>query len=235
MTDPVKQYLYLVVDRENKFVISICPSPSIANALSNGFLNSSVMVIYWPFLTLSKSNLLTHGTDYRINFKVTRLTKNIPLRGSEVNVAEPSKKTTSNLFYDLVEIDFSELHNDWHIKRKLANKRLYLMTYLERAIDRYMIKYKEFSYDELFYSAIKDELKNETLKDYAEILGMTEKESISHLKNKLESMTIYVIRMRAFWEKYVNYINIIQLNDDSHLVLRSIEIGLMGGERKIEF
>lgn len=236
MTDPIKQYLYLVVDRQSNYIISICSSPSIANAVSDGFLNSTVMVIYWPYLTFENKNLKKHGLDYQINFKLIRLaTKPVNERSTEVNVAEPSAKTFMNLRYDLVEV--IEPTEDWISMRRLANTRLYLITYLERAIERYMIKHQTFSQDSLFYPILHNELhktNSSSFREYAEISGMSEKETISHLKNKLESMSIYVFRMKAFWEKYVDYINSIQSETDINDILRLIEVELLGGDREID-
>jgi len=48
MLDGIKQYLYLIVDRETNLILTRCQNASTANAVSRGFLNSTVMVINRP-------------------------------------------------------------------------------------------------------------------------------------------------------------------------------------------
>lgn len=236
MTDPIKQYLYLVVDREKNRVIAICPSASTANALSDGFINSTVMMVYWPYLSFQNKTLQLYGSDIHRNLKLIKLSKGqVPLRASESNVAELSKETFLNLLYDLKEISAEDISNQWLTTRKLANKRLRLIVHLERSIERYMVKHRDFCYDNLFYSIIDKELDqpviSDSIREYSEISGLSEKESIKHLKNKLESVSMSVVRMKAFWEKYVRYINSLQHDNDDNETIRLIEVELMGGGR----
>jgi hypothetical protein len=234
MSIKIGQYCYTVVDRQNNLVLSCCPTPSMANAISNGFLNSAVMVI--PLDTLnSEIDLSNYGKDPKLTFKIVRYFKDVPPRTTEVNIAEPRQSYPDSPLYDLV--NFDEFSESWVEKRKLANKRLNLVNYLEKAIERYTIKFREFAQDDLFYlSFLKESIgpQSDSIKEYALISGISEEESFKHLKNKFESMTISIIRAKALWEKYVSYINKIDINESVPRIKHLIEVELLGGSRKID-
>jgi hypothetical protein len=71
MLDGIKQYLYLVVDRETNLILTRCQNASIANAVSRGFLNSSIMVIYYPFLNI-KGGINEYSENKNISYKLIR-------------------------------------------------------------------------------------------------------------------------------------------------------------------
>lgn len=231
----IEQYLYLVVNRENNFIYSMCENCSIANALSKGFFNSSVMVI--PFEIKSRPISVNEYTKKEnITYK---LVNQFMYGGSnlESNLGETVKKTNSGKLFDIVLVDVN-IEKEWIRIREIANIRTSILTTLEHKLKRYLARYKEFFYDEAFYNFLSKELDqcsvtenifSSLILEYAKTIKLTPAETFFHLKMKYDSFKICVFRHSALWEKYVFKVN--QLEEETKEFHQEFEFELMGMNR----
>jgi hypothetical protein len=218
MLEAVKQYLFLVVDQETFGVITRCPTISIANAVSKGILNSSPMVIFYPYTSIS-GGINAYRDDISLNYQLVRRGSKIVNTGfiaSECNVAKIVEETPSKRFFDLVEYPKEFLSQDWYAKRWLANARADAIMVLEQRCERYLSRSKYFIGDEMFLQFLGKELdlcdpKTTTytpaIQEWADINNRTVDAAYQELKMNYESSNISVMRIHALWNKYVEIIN----------------------------
>jgi hypothetical protein len=210
MLNGIKLYLFLVVDQETKGILTKCSSMASAIAVSKGILNSSPMLVRYPYLN---HNVNQYNTDIKINYKLVRPSNNLSNMPSEVNVYDTVEKSSSNRLFELVSIDADTA---WLEKRKLANFRSEKIEYLETTCERYMSRIKNFTGDELFFQYIGKELElvnvennqyPNSIIEWAEINAVSNKAAYYELKMLYESMGITMVRVHAIWSKYVEKIN----------------------------
>jgi hypothetical protein len=237
-----KQYLFLVVDQETATIITKCPSMSIANAVCKGITNSSVMVIHYAHM----------GTKHEINqyqdnptlvyqlVREARLTTDVSaISTSESNVYKSVSRTENGKPFDIVKITTPS--DDWIEKRKLGNFRSNKIRSLELICERYMARGNNFSNDEIFFQYLSTQLPlvNETLDDYpagivewANIVNVSPKQAYRELKLDYDSTGIFVMRVHAIWNKYVDIIN--QLDEETFArqdVFMNLETEIKFGKR----
>lgn len=210
MLNGIKLYLFLVVDQETKGILTKCSSMATAIAVSKGILNSSPMLVRYPYLN---HNVNQYNTDIKINYKLVKPSRSLLNMPSEVNVYETVEKSSSNRLFELVSIDADP---EWLEKRKLANFRSEKIEYLETTCERYMSRIKNFTGDELFFQYIGKELElvnvennqyPNSIIEWAEINAVSNKAAYYELKMLYESMGITMVRVHAIWSKYVEKIN----------------------------
>jgi hypothetical protein len=218
MLEAVKQYLFLVVDQETFGVITRCPTISIANAVSKGILNSSPMVIFYPYTGIS-GGINIYRDDISLNYQLVRRGSKIVNTGfiaSECNVAKIVEETPSKRFFDLVEYPKEFLSQDWYAKRWLGNARADAIMILEQRCERYLSRSKHFIGDEMFLQFLGKELdlcdpKTTTytpaIQEWADINNRAVDAAYQELKMNYESSNISVMRIHALWNKYVEIIN----------------------------
>lgn len=242
MINDFKEYLFLVIDQETKGVLTRCSSASIANSVSKGILNSSMMTIYFPYFR-TKHNIINYQSDISLNYKLVRAHKseysNLQMPTSDVEMYEIVEKTNSGRTFDLVEI--TDVDSEWIEKRKLANQRSEKIRSLEIVCERYMARLKEFSADDMFFQYLKtqlplvDEEKNQypySILEWAEIRNVSPSSAFQELKMKYESVNISIMRIHAIWNKYVDQINSLSLNDlNESLILSKLENELREGKK----
>jgi hypothetical protein len=232
MLNGIKLYLFLVVDQETKGILTKCSSMAAAIAVSKGILNSSPMLVRYPYLNHKVNQ---YHTDIQINYKLVRPSNSLSNMPSEVNVYETVEKTISSKLFELVSIDATDA---WLEKRKLANFRSEKIEYLENTCERYMSRIKNFTGDELFFQYIGKELdlvdvgNNQypgSIIEWAEINGLSNKAAYYELKMLYESMGITMVRVHAIWSKYVNRINKITTQEEFEQ-LSNLELDFRFGE-----
>jgi len=217
MLNGIRLYLFLVVDQETKGILTKCSSMAAAIAVSKGILNSSPMLVRYPYLNHKVNQ---YHTDTQLNYKLVRPSNNLSNMPSEVNVYETVEKNNSNKLFELVSIDVDER---WLEKRKLANFRSEKIEYLETTCERYMSRIKNFTGDELFFHYIGKELDLVDVEsnhypgsiiEWAEINSVSNKAAYYELKMLYESMGITMVRVHAIWSKYVDRINKITTQEE---------------------
>lgn len=218
MLEAVKQYLFLVVDQETFGVVTRCPTISIANAVSKGILNTSPMVIFYPYTSvIGGVNSYRDGPE--INYQLVRRGSKIVNTGyiaSECNVAKIVEETPNKRFFDLIEYPKEFLNPRWYAKRSLANIRADAMMVLEQRCERYLSRSKHFIGDEMFLQFLSRELDRcdpktvnytAAIQEWADINNRTVDDAYQELKMHYESSSISVMRIHALWNKYVDIIN----------------------------
>jgi hypothetical protein len=232
MLNGIKLYLFLVVDQETKGILTKCSSMAAAVAVSKGILNSSPMLVRYPYLN---HNVNQYNTDIQINYKLVRPSTELYNMSSEVNVYETVKRNNFNKLFELVSIDSN---NAWLEKRKLANFRSEKIEYLENTCERYMSRIKNFTGDELFFQYIGKELNlvdietnryPSSIIEWAEINSVSNKAAYYELKMLYESMGITIVRVHAIWSKYVDKINKISTQEEFEQ-LSNFELDFRFGE-----
>ncbi len=218
MLDATKQYLFLVVDQETFGVVTRCPTISIANSVSKGILNTSPMVIFYPYVGVV-GGINTYRDNLNTNFQLIRRGSKIINTGfisSECNVAKIVDETPSKRFFDLVDLPKEFLTEAWLEKRKLGNTRADALMVLEQRCERYLSRVKHFIGDEIFLNFLSKELYNcnpdngnysHSIIEWADINNKTPSDAYQELKMYYESSSISVMRIHALWNKYSEIIN----------------------------
>lgn len=220
-----KQYLYLVIDQTTKCVITNTISISTANAVSNGILNSSPMVIWFPYLD-NKHDIIRANQDPNINYKLVKQFGTDFNRGnitvSDSHMYECVEKTPSGKMFDLVPMDENLITPEWTAKRRLANFRANLMMDLELHCDRYLARAVNFCGDELVFPYIQQQLSLSDpatevyapgIQEWALINEIPPAVAYQELKLKYDSACVTTMRLHAVWNKLVNKFNLITLED----------------------
>lgn len=218
MLNGLKQYLFLVVDQETKGILTKCSSMNIANIVSKGILNSSPMLVRYPYLN---HDIVRYATDITLNYKLVKETSsfvgNMP---SEVNVYESVEKTNSRNVFELVPIDTNEA---WLEKRKLANFRSLKLEYLESTCERYMSRVKNFSGDSVFFQYLGAQLNlvdatnnyyPDSIIEWAHINEVSNDAAYYELKMTYDSAGITLFRIHAIWTRYSEKINNISTEEE---------------------
>jgi hypothetical protein len=224
----------LLIDQETFGVIAHCTSLSVANALSCGIPNSSVMSIKFP---PGFDKLKGIGLDFiqDENYILIQSTA-IAHIASECNVARASPNIPLGKMYDLIPME--NVTAAWLEKKKLATERNIGLWLLEQKIERYLARAKFFLGDEILVPFLASEITkcdfdnnvySDVIIEWAEIADVAPAEAFHILSNKISSTNIIVSRLHAIWFKYVNKIN--SLNDEQsilYLVRNNLEVELRG-------
>jgi len=238
LTTP-KQYLYLVVDQTNKCVLANTTSASTANAVSAGIINSSPMVIWFPYL-VNNHDIVKYNIDENINYKLIKQSK--PGRSlTDWNTYEPVEKTPSGRKFDLIEMDDDLIDSQWIARRKLASFRAQLITDLEGICERFIAQSVTSCFDELLFPYLQKQLElsdptndfySPGLQEWALINNVSAKTAYQELKMKYDSASINLIRVHAMWTKFVNKFNSISLEDNitKQQLFEKMETQFMFGE-----
>ena len=211
MLNGLKSYLFLVVDQETKGILTKCSSMNTANAVSKGILNSSPMLVRYPYMNHDVNRYNNdHTLNYKLVKKITSPSKNM---ASEMCVYDAVSTTNSKNIFELIPIS---VDNEWLEKRKLANFRSLKMDYLELTCERYMARIKNFAGDELFFQYLGKQLDlvnlkidyfPDCIKEWAEINEVSDSAAYYELKMIYDSLGITAFRIHAVWSKYVQQIN----------------------------
>ena len=235
MLDGIKQYLYLVVDRETNLILTRCQNASTANAVSRGFLNSTIMVINRPDF-FNNDKMQKYRDNNQITFKLT--TNDFSgISSLEANVGE--KVANSNYNFNFIEQTVVE--QSWTDKRKLANARSKIFSIIEAKIERYLARYTLFVGDSILYQYLAQEfskcdVKNncysESILEYSNIMSMLPSEAFNDLKMKYDSFCLTSVRYAAIWEKTVIAINAMKTYSDINYFYADLEAELAGMNRQ---
>lgn len=221
-----KSYLYLIVDQATKGVITYSHSASISNAVSKGIMNSSCMLIHFPFL-VGKHDINRYLEDFNLNYKLVKKHdpefSNFKFMDSEMNVAESTNFIKSGKTFDLVPINQESITDQWLEKRKLGNFRVINIRSLEMNCDRYLSRFKQFTADDMFFPYLTAQLQlvnveqdayPESILEWATINDTTPRAAYNELKMQKDSMDISVMRIHAIWNKYVEKFNSVSTKEE---------------------
>jgi len=217
MLEGLKYYIFFVIDQENKGVLGYTYSASVANAVSSGTINSSVMLV--PAASFDKSIIENYNDNFKNNYKLVKKINsnysNSKMMTSEGNVCELTRNLPDHKSFDLQPISVSDL---WLAKRKLTVFKINKLKILETICDRYLTRLKNFTGDSFFYQYIGKQLDlsnvdtgvfSSGIKDWAEINNMADNEAYYDLKMRYDSAGISVLRINAVWNKYSSLIGTI--------------------------
>lgn len=239
MLEGTKNYLFLIIDQENKGMLGYSYSASVSNAVSKGLSNTSVMLIpafYFDKLILDKFN-----QNFRNNFKLVRKFDNpfsngLPMT-SEGNVCETVKDINVNKVFQLDPLDVSE---DWLEKRKLAALRINKLKILETMLDRFITRFKNFTADSVFYSFLDKELSKcdpennyytDSIKEWADIYDISIQAAFQELQMNYDSASVTMFRINAIWQKYVDLVNSYTTKTELDSLEPAIEVEIKFGKR----
>jgi hypothetical protein len=234
MLDGIKQYLYLVVDRETNLILTRCQNASIANAVSRGFLNSSIMVIYYPFLNI-KGGINEYSENKNISYKLIRKYSMPVGSGVESNIGEQVEYINSNRLFDIIEV--SDVSTDWMNSRQTANLRSKTFSHFEIAIERHLVRFKQFVADEILYQYLAKELTlcdpdtdtyTTAILNYSEIVELDPRAAYYDLTMKYDSFNLTVLRFSAIWEKYISKVNMINDQQEADNILNEFSLEING-------
>jgi len=225
-----KDDLQLVVDQTNFGILTHVSGFAVANAVSAGIQNTSVMNVLIPDRPeFSRRRYRMSENDNLILVRkfVNKAFTYIP---SDGNVALTVPATSNNRMFDVAVMQ--NITPEWIERRKLANMRADGFIGLEQKIERYMCRTKMFTGDEIFIPFMARELERDVspaIIEWAEIQGITEAAARSDLEIRVRTTQYVVSKFNAVWEKYVRKINNLYtasditdcLNDDVEAFLRS--------------
>lgn len=219
-----KQYLYLVIDQINKCVITTTTSISTANAVSNGILNSSPMIIWFPYFD-NTHDIVKANRNENINYKLVRKFVTHNKGGTTVadsHMYECVEETPSGRMFDLVPMDVNLITSEWTNRRRLGNFRASLMMELEMYCERYLARTINFCGDELLFPYLQKQIElsnpeieyySPGIQEWALLNEIDSADAYQELKMKYDSACINTMRVNAFWNKLVNKFNNITLED----------------------
>ncbi len=240
MYNGFKEYLFLVVDNQTNGILTRCISASCANAVAKGILNSTVMVIKFPFFRNDHA-INRYQDDIRINFKLVKpYSKDKeeikPLDpDSEANNFQYALSENSHRPFDLIDLDKKYITKEWIDRRKLSNLRSKHIRNLEAICERHLARFKSFVSDEIFYNYIGSQLTqyntSPAIQEWADIYGISYQAAHDELKMHYESVGIATVRINAIWLKYVDYINTKYLDQELVDLYRNVETELVHGQR----
>lgn len=219
MLDVEKPYLYPVVDQETFRVLCFCLNSTIANAVSEGLLNSSPMTVHYPLAGLAMNPVKDYNTDSQKTLALVlkmNATNKLTAGGyvtSDCNVAKVVDQTPTGRVLDFVVADSD---SDWQARRRLAQQRNDAIELLERRCDRYLSRTSYFTGDPVFLPYLAQQLAlcrpeladyTAVIRDWAEIQEIEPARAYDELKMIWDSAGIAAVKVHALWRKYVRLIN----------------------------
>lgn len=205
------KYKIFLVDNESFLILCEVSSVPIANALSLGLLNTTVMVV----------NI---DQDYSDDL-VFRLLQTVTVQKiGEGNAAFISKDLDKKKRH-AIEL-FDSPSERFLERKKLSKVRRTGIQNLERGCQRYLARLHDFFADTDFYSALIKELDicdpannfyTEALIDYSKILRQDVSTTYKELKMMYDSYSASVFKMHALWRKYVDKINLLSDPREIHI------------------
>jgi hypothetical protein len=220
MLTAIKPYLFPVVDQETYGVVCFAPTHTVANAVSQGILNTSPMTIYWP--RRGNSAQPDEGYNDRNDLNSTLVFK-LPPKAvssgyvtSDCNVAQAVSHTASGRPFDFVPMEPGAITEQWRAKRSLANDRVDALDQLERRCEKYLLRTGHFISDPLFLAYIGHELAlcrpleghyTALFADWGSINDVSAAAAYNELNMTWHSAGIATVKLHALWTKYVRLIN----------------------------
>lgn len=197
------KYKIFVIDNETFLILCETNSVPIANAISMGLLNTSVMVVN-----------IDQDYDDNLNYKLLQ-TVTVQKTG-EANAAFISQDLDKKKRHAIELVDNP---SDRFLERKkLAKLRRTGMQHLECGCQRYLARLHDFFADSDFYMILSKELDQcdpendfytDAFREYADIANQDVSVVYKELKMMHSSYSINVFKMHAIWRKYVDKINLL--------------------------
>lgn len=230
-----KTISHLVVDQATFRILTTSPSIAVANAVSQGFLNTSTMTV----VLFGRADVVNQiSKEPSTNYLLVRQ-MNHASSATDMNLGKIVTETNNRQLFD-IEIT-NDVDTEWLQKRTLANSRQQGLMSVESKIERYLARIKNFTADEVLLPAIKEQLKlcdignnyyPDMILEWAQITGMTPFAAVQHLKVKVETAEFTVVRLHAIWTKYVDRVN--QLTTHQQImscVNNELELELRSGSK----
>lgn len=240
-----KSYLYLIIDQDTKGIITYSHSASISNAVTKGIMNTSCMMIHFPFLK-GKHEINRYLDDLSLNYKLVKKHdpefSNFKFMDSEMSVAGVANSTRNGKSFDIVPLDLNLITDEWIEKRRLGNFRVVNIRSLEMHCDRYLTRFKQFTADDVLFPYLSEQISLSdvtnniyppALIEWANINSIEPRAAYNELKMLKDSMDISVMRIHAVWYKYVEKFNSISTQEElsSLDLFGNLEAELKFGER----
>jgi hypothetical protein len=228
---------HLVVDLTNYGVLTSSNSISVANAVAQGLLNTSVLDIWLP-------ERLQYFRDFAYvldkNCTVVRQTSRASAT-SDANIGRAISKTPSGRMFDVTDTPAEEVTETWLARRQLANDRQDSLALLERKIERYASRTKNFTGDELFIPFMSQQLSQcdhvrniytPAVTEWAAIAGLSPAVAFNELSMKVSGCLLSVSRLNAIWVKYAARVNSFDTKAEMTQCLHDqLEMELRSGSR----
>ena len=191
-----------VVDQESFLVLCKTDSIRVANAICEGLLNTSTMVVsVAETYSETRNQILVQN---RANNKL-----------GEGNAAKHCDDLPSDIRHGLKNA--GELANTLLKKKELCLLRKEGLEILEQNCIRFSARNVNFINDDVFIYSIGQALKDDhssTVQEWADIKGVSYAEARNELQMIHDSVTISTVKMNAVWRKFVDKINTLENRRD---------------------
>lgn len=191
-----------VVDQESFLVLCKTDSIRVANAICEGLLNTSTMVVSVAETYSETRNQII--VQNRANNKL-----------GEGNAAKHCDDLPSDIRHGLTNA--GELADTFLKKKELCLLRKEGLEILEQNCIRFSARNANFIDDDVFIYAIGQALKDDyssTVQEWADIKGVSYSEARNELQMIHDSVTISTVKMNAVWRKFVDKINTLENRRD---------------------
>jgi len=191
-----------VVDQESFLVLCKTDSIRVANAICEGLLNTSTMVVSVAETYSETCNQIL--IQNRANNKL-----------GEGNAAKHCDDLPSDIRHGLTNT--GKLADTLLKKKELCLLRKEGLEILEQNCIRFSARNVNFINDDVFIYAIGQALKDDhssTVQEWADIKGVSYAEARNELQMIYDSVTISTVKMNAVWRKFVDKINTLENRRD---------------------
>lgn len=227
MLNSLDKLKVFVVDNETFGILTETSSVSVANAITNGLVNTTTMVVFIKVDMMSNKNYILLGHPVTRKFG----------EGNAAKIEFVDEKGTRHGVKEFLNPP------ERFLKRKsLARKRQYGLENIENHCKRYLARTIDYFEDDLFYHTLSKELNlcdpeneiySDLFKEYSMIRGLEPRNVYYELKMKMQSAEITNFKFHAMWIKFSERINELEdLKEIHELTMLKFEREMMFGERK---
>lgn len=191
-----------VIDQETFFILCSTDSIRVANALCEGLINTSTMVV----------SVREEYTENRSQVLVQNRANNKLGEGNAAKHCDTLPKDVRHGLKNYGEVDKTLLK-----KKELCLLRKEGLEILEQNCIRFSARNVNFINDDVFLYSIGDALKNtnsSVIQEWADIKQLSYEEARNELQMIHDSVTISTVKMNAVWRKFVDKINTLYTRKD---------------------
>lgn len=226
---------HLVVDQSTFGILTTSPSIAVANAVSQGLLNSSTMTV----VLFGKADVVNQiSKDPTVNYTLVRQ-MNHASSATDMNLGKIVAETANRQLFDIESS--TAVSANWKDIRTLANSRQQGLMSLESKIERYLSRIKSFTADDILIPVIKQALNqsdattenySDLIVEWAEIAKVSNFAAYQELKMKVDTVELTVVRLHAIWTKYVDKVNQLHTHQEiMSCVNNELELELRSGSQ----
>lgn len=202
---------YLVIDQISFGILAWCPSPTVANALSKGILNSSPMAVTHHIESaIDTDSWQTVRNNSVSPAYILEMQKgNSAMSIGEASVAKYIPPDKSGKLFNLCE--FTNPGEAFLKSRSIAIKRSIALSKIENICLRYSINTQIIFNDRDLYIHLNDHLQSgqysTLIKDWADINSISYEQAFNLLKLYYTSHSVFQIKIHAMCHKYFSLIS----------------------------